>query len=323
MKQKRIVSLDIIRGLAIYLIVFMNSLEVFPRVAGENIIKTHTDATIYNIEEVFIENKFIGLFSLLFGISMGIFMDNARRKSLSPLKLMFRRLLFLLIVGIITSMFLTPFFAYATIGLIIMFVENLKKPKLTLSLLIIVSLSFIGISIYQSNLFHLTLTITLDMLLGLFLWQSGTISNFKKYKHQYLISLIIGFITIIIVGLSQKYFNIDKNLILYLITPLQTFIYFILLMFITQSQRVRQWLKPAEKIGKTAFTNFILQILLLNLIIRIFFNSSCPTPSQSILISVITILIMSVLTMVWLKYFKQGPLEKIWRMWTYKNIQNK
>ena len=81
-------------------------------------------------------------------------------------------------------------------------------------------------------------------------------------------------------------------------------------MFITQSQRVRQWLKPAEKIGKTAFTNFILQILLLNLIIRIFFNSSCPTPSQSILISVITILIMSVLTMVWLKYFKQGPLEK-------------
>ncbi|MEJ7331583.1 hypothetical protein WL307_12635, partial [Staphylococcus epidermidis] len=84
---------------------------------------------------------------------------------------------------------------------------------------------------------------TLDMLLGLFLWQSGTISNFKKYKHQYLISLIIGFITIIIVGLSQKYFNIDKNLILYLITPLQTFIYFILLMFITQSQRVRQWLK--------------------------------------------------------------------------------
>ena len=323
MKQKRIVSLDIIRGLAIYLIVFMNSLEVFPRVAGENIIKTHTDATIYNIEEVFIENKFIGLFSLLFGISMGIFMDNARRKSLSPLKLMFRRLLFLLIVGIITFMFLTPFFAYAIIGLIIMFVENLKKPKLTLSLLIIVSLSFIGISIYQSNLFHLTLTITLDMLLGLFLWQSGTISNFKKYKHQYLISLIIGFITIIIVGLSQKYFNIDKNLILYLITPLQTFIYFILLMFITQSQRVRQWLKPAEKVGKTAFTNFILQILLLNLIIRIFFNSSCPTPSQSILISVITILIMSVLTMVWLKYFKQGPLEKIWRMWTYKNIQNK
>ena len=323
MKQKRIVSLDIIRGLAIYLIVFMNSLEVFPRVAGENIIKTPTDATIYNIEEVFIENKFIGLFSLLFGISMGIFMDNARRKSLSPLKLMSRRLLFLLIVGIITFMFLTPFFAYAIIGLIIMFVENFKKPKLTLSLLIIVSLSFIGISIYQSNLFHLTLAITLDMLLGLFLWQSGTISNFKKYKRQYLISLITGFITIIIVGLNQKYFNIDKNLILYLITPLQTFIYFILLMFITQSQRVRQWLKPAEKVGKTALTNFILQILLLILIIRIFFDSSCPTPSQSILISVITILIMSVLTKVWLKYFKQGPLEKIWRMWTYKNIQNK
>ena len=323
MKQRRIVSLDIIRGLAIYLIVFMNSLEVIPRVAGENIIETHTDAIIYNLEEIFIENKFIGLFSLLFGISMGIFMDNARRKNLSPLKLMFRRLLFLLIVGIMTFMFLTPFLPYAIIGLIIMFVENLKKPKLTLIFLIVVILSFIAISIYQNNFFNLNIAITLDMLLGLFLWQSGTISNFKEYKRQYLVSLIIGLIIITLVDLNWMYFDFDKNLILYLITPLQTFIYFILLMFITQSQRVRQWLKPAEKIGKTAFTNFILQILLLNLIIRIFFNSSCPTPSQSILISVITILIMSVLTMVWLKYFKQGPLEKIWRMWTYKNIQNK
>ncbi|WP_394271496.1 DUF418 domain-containing protein [Anaerococcus nagyae] len=86
---------------------------------------------------------------------------------------------------------------------------------------------------------------------------------------------------------------------------------------------VRQWLKPAKKVGKTAFTNFILQVILLNLIIRIFFNSNCPTPSESTLISVITILIMSALTKVWLKCFKQGPLEKIWRTWTYKNIQNK
>ena len=46
---------------------------------------------------------------------------------------------------------------------------------------------------------------------------------------------------------------------------------------------VRQWLKPAEKVGKTAFTNFILQAILLNLIIRIFFNSNCPTPSESII----------------------------------------
>ena len=238
MKQRRIVSLDIIRGLAIYLIVFMNSLEVIPRVAGENIIETHTDAIIYNLEEIFIENKFIGLFSLLFGISMGIFMDNARRKNLSPLKLMFRRLLFLLIVGIMTFMFLTPFLPYAIIGLIIMFVENLKKPKLTLIFLIVVILSFIAISIYQNNFFHLNIAITLDMLLGLFLWQSGTISNFKEYKRQYLVSLIIGLIIITLVDLNWMYFDFDKNLILYLITPLQTFIYFILLMFITQSQRV-------------------------------------------------------------------------------------
>ncbi|WP_305809066.1 DUF418 domain-containing protein [Staphylococcus epidermidis] len=321
MKQRRIVSLDIIRGLAIYLIVFMNSLEVIPRVAGENIIETHTDAIIYNLEEIFIENKFIGLFSLLFGISMGIFMDNARRKNLSPLKLMFRRLLFLLIVGIMTFMFLTPFLPYAIIGLIIMFVENLKKPKITLFFLIVVILSFIAISIYQNNFFHLNIAITLDMLLGLFLWQSGKISNFKKYKYQYLISLIIGLIIITVLDLICIFINFDKKIILYLLAPLQTFMYFILLMFITQKHSVQKWLKPAEKVGKTAFTNFILQILLLNLIIRLFLNSNCPTPSQSILISVITIFIISILTKVWLKFFKQGPLEKIWRMWTYKNVR--
>lgn len=322
MKQKRIISLDIIRGLAIYLIVFMNSLEVVPRVAGESIIKTHTDAIIYNLEEIFIENKFIGLFSLLFGISMGIFMDNARRKNLSPLRLMFRRLLFLLIVGIITFIFQTPFFAYAFIGMIIMFIENLKKPKLIISFLIIVSLAFIISSIYQNDLLQINFAITLDMLIGLFLWQSGAVSNFKKYERQYLISIFIGVIIIIIVDLSRIYFNIDKRLILYLIAPLQTFIYFTLLMFVTQKKIIQKWLKSAEKVGKTAFTNFILQIIILNLIIRIFFNSDCPTPSESILISVITIVLISILTIVWLKFFKQGPLEKVWRMWTYKNIQN-
>ncbi|WP_445684195.1 hypothetical protein [Staphylococcus sp. FSL W8-0436] len=45
----------------------------------------------------------------------------------------------------------------------------------------------------------------------------------------------------------------------------------------------------------------MLQAILLNLIIRIFFNSNCPTPSESTLISVITILIMSVLTKVLVK----------------------
>ncbi|MEJ7167100.1 DUF418 domain-containing protein [Staphylococcus capitis] len=53
------------------------------------------------------------------------------------------------------------------------------------------------------------------------------------------------------------------------------------------------------------------RLYITNSIIRIFFNSNCPTPSESILISVITILIMSVLTKVWLKCFKQGPLEEI------------
>ncbi|MCG2521915.1 DUF418 domain-containing protein [Staphylococcus epidermidis] len=65
------------------------------------------------------------------------------------------------------------------------------------------------------------------------------------------------------------------------------------------------------------------QLYITNSIIRIFFNSNCPTPSESTLISVITILIMSVLTKVWLRCFKQGPLEEIWNLWAYKNIQNK
>ncbi|MEB6269398.1 DUF418 domain-containing protein [Staphylococcus epidermidis] len=61
---------------------------------------------------------------------------------------------------------------------------------------------------------------------------------------------------------------------------------------------------------KTAFTDFILQILLL----ESFSILIVLHPSESILISVITILIISVLTKVWLKYFKQGPLEEIWNM---------
>ena len=62
------------------------------------------------------------LFTLLFGIGMGIFMNNARKKSLSPLKLMFRRLLFLFVVGIFGMILSLPYAEYAICGAVLMVV---------------------------------------------------------------------------------------------------------------------------------------------------------------------------------------------------------
>ena len=73
MDKKRIVELDIIRGIAISVVLFANVSEVLPIFGDEK--KPHFTSLDYTIKQffsLFIDGRFIMLFTLLFGIGMGI-----------------------------------------------------------------------------------------------------------------------------------------------------------------------------------------------------------------------------------------------------------
>ncbi|GGI36953.1 DUF418 domain-containing protein [Staphylococcus capitis] len=325
MDKKRIVELDIIRGIAISVVLFANVSEVLPIFGDEK--KPHftsLDCMIKQFFSLFIDGRFIMLFTLLFGIGMGIFMNNARKKSLSPLKLMFRRLLFLFVVGIFGMILSLPYAEYAICGAVIMWLFLLPQARYNLWISILTLLSIIIMTFVDTNSNLYLIDAMAVMLFGMYMSQSGMIYRFKHHRKFFLNTFLICLAAIIVligikyIGSNLSWMNIED-----LVTPFQTLIYFIILLFITDKESVQRLLVPFEKLGKTAFTNFMAQMLLLYFFIRFVFPYNHPTPIQSICIALPILIISMLVTHWWLKRYRKGPLEALWRKWTYKNVPKK
>ena len=104
--SKRITNLDFIRGVALLGILVINVISfglpitaLFNHSAygAENIL----DWIVIVISSVFFEYKMMGLFSMLFGVGLMIFLDNAKQKVKRPKLLSFWRNCLLLFFGIV------------------------------------------------------------------------------------------------------------------------------------------------------------------------------------------------------------------------------
>lgn len=102
----RIVSLDVIRGLAILGILFMN-IQSFSMVSQAYINPTaYGDLSGINkwtwfLSHIVAEDKFMTIFSMLFGVSMLIIADSSKARGIAPFKVHFKRNIWLLLIGLI------------------------------------------------------------------------------------------------------------------------------------------------------------------------------------------------------------------------------
>ena len=102
----RIISLDLIRGVAVLGILLMNAVSFklgrgpyFNLSAGGS--ETWLDWAVGFFGEVFIDQKFMGLFSLLFGAGMILFIDRASRRGSRAVVLNLWRNALLLLIGVL------------------------------------------------------------------------------------------------------------------------------------------------------------------------------------------------------------------------------
>ena len=103
-ESRRITSLDLIRGIAVLGILLMNAVSFrfdtgpyFNLSAGGS--ETWLDWTMGIFGEVFIDQKFMGLFSLLFGAGMTLFIDRAAARGRRAVALNLWRNALLLLIG--------------------------------------------------------------------------------------------------------------------------------------------------------------------------------------------------------------------------------
>lgn len=148
LQNERADILDILRGLALLGVMLDNLFGFsgwgFLMPAQREALSTWpADATLGFFELSFINGKFYSLFSLLFGIGFSIIIIRNEQKGINPLKVLYRRLIILLIIGAGHLLLLWEgdiLFLYAIIGMLLpLFRKCSDKTLLTWVLVLIAS----------------------------------------------------------------------------------------------------------------------------------------------------------------------------------------
>lgn len=152
--KERIVTLDIIRGFALLGILLVNMLLFMAPLLYVNLAitpwwtKTGDIMADYFIT-IFAEGKFYTIFSFLFGYGFYIFMMRAREKGRPVVKLYLRRILVLLLIGIMHITLLwwgDILHFYAVIGVFLLLFRNKNEKTLLIwsAILIIIPIVIVG-----------------------------------------------------------------------------------------------------------------------------------------------------------------------------------
>jgi uncharacterized protein len=129
-QQERTGVVDALRGFALLGVVLANLISFFTFVMPAAIIEQATSGPVNHYYElfftVFIDNKFITLFSLLFGYGFGVLMERVAAKGIDVTVFYARRMIILLAAGFVHIFFWWGeiLHAYAICGLLMMLFRN-------------------------------------------------------------------------------------------------------------------------------------------------------------------------------------------------------
>ena len=150
---QRIATLDIVRGIAVMGILAMNIVAfAMPFQAYMNPIaygmESGADLASWVFSFIFIDGKMRGLFSFLFGASTLLVIERAKATGMSPARVHYARMIWLLVFGLIHFYFIwfgDILSAYALIGFLLYFFRNLSVRALIIwgvALVVVQSLLF-------------------------------------------------------------------------------------------------------------------------------------------------------------------------------------
>ena len=393
-QAERILSLDILRGIAVLGILIMNiqsfsmpgSAYINPMAFGD---MEGANKWTWILSHIFADRKFMTIFSILFGAGIILFSERIATKGKQPGGLHYRRTFWLLVLGLIHAYFIwygDILVTYALCGFLVFPFRKMKPKKL----LIIASVFFIiapilslftGISIpymspeEQQNLllswqpgevliqeeitamtgswsevlnsnmesatfmhtflfiFENLWRVTALMLTGMAFYKMGILSAVKSkgfYRKKVIWGFLIG-LPLIIFGVYQNFeagFSMEYSFFIgtifnYFGSLPMAFAYIGLIMLFSQSAAYEDLKKRFAAVGRMAFTNYILQSVIGTLI---FWGMGFSLFGQverkyHILIVLAVWLLQLIISPIWLKKYRFGPLEWLWRSLTYWKMQ--
>ncbi|USK55385.1 DUF418 domain-containing protein [Cytobacillus solani] len=326
--NKRIDVLDYIRGFALLGIILVNILALLHIKIPDPLT---IDASYQRFLYLFVEGRFYTIFSFLFGVGFYLFITRANAKGKKGHVLFLRRIAAMFVFGIFHSLFHPgeALMVYAICGFITLpFYKVNKHINLAISIILIIIFGVMGIKV--------ALPLPL-ILLGLACGQYEIFEKLKQKTKQLFIFTVIMLI-LSMIGLYIQYLNMPEQPFETMILlsedgpldqaskflqigvtngPIISAFYIGILLLLLQTNIVQTILSPLKYYGRMAFTNYIGQTAFILLFGRIFHFITNLTYVQTLYLCLAIYAIQILFSVVWLQYFKMGPLEWIWRMFTY------
>ncbi|MCL0063178.1 DUF418 domain-containing protein [Peptococcaceae bacterium] len=150
--SERIVELDVLRGFALFglllinILLFSSPLFYWLQAGIKEPWDGAIDKIVFIIIHTFVWTKFFVLFTVLFGIGFYIFMERAHKKRKRPSLLFFRRLIILLIIGLVHAFFIwfgDILVLYAIVGLLLPIFYKRRPKTIIVCVIILLLLSLI------------------------------------------------------------------------------------------------------------------------------------------------------------------------------------
>lgn len=93
------------------------------------------------------------------------------------------------------------------------------------------------------------------------------------------------------------------------------------ILLLMQKRRIRQLAKPLAAVGRMSLTNYLSQAVIIVPICIAFDLYDKVTPSGGLLLALGVALFQIPMSVIWLRFFRFGPAEWLWRSITYKEFQ--
>jgi uncharacterized protein len=379
--RHRIASIDILRGFALLGIILVNVLgfnaSFFDFGGFYNNLPDAFQQHFYSIYISLTADKFIFLFSFLFGYGINMQYRRFKERKQSFIRFFSRRMAILAFFGLIHILFLWAgdiLFLYAMAGFIVLGLRHLS-----VSLQIVLALLFyffIGIwltmDVWISLPDAMSSTCTECLERAKMVYASGTYLECLRLRmHEYLAFryinafyylpkitgvILLGFIAsgyslheqvrekrlqwfflllgMVVVGIVAYFgfekivdFNSPFALAVYMTSYefMNLFVassYLLIVLLIASFRPIATFLNPIALMGRASLTNYLLQSLLLSVIFYGWgFGLFGQTQVTRVVFFAIWVYVLQViLNVIWFRFYNQGPLEKLWRKWSYRSL---
>lgn len=311
---KRIPALDILRGFALIGILGANIpglAHVVLPAAGS------TDDTLFRIDQYGFEQRFFPIFSFLFGVGFYIFMRNAEHKALSARTLFIRRVLVLLGFGIVHQL-LQPgeaLLIYGIFGLLLVPFAHASVPILftasggTLLAGLVLSEYFVVLAMF---------------LLGAAIAKAGYFHTPQRYVSVTQRVLLASVVLCPVVLFAQASVTNDRSPWVNYASNVQTLAGLVVaagmvsaVCLALQRPKARRWLGVLAPFGRMALSNYIGQTLIVLAFVWATGLRDVMTYRQAAALWLLVCAGQIVVSHLWLRRFRYGPLEWVWRWATY------